>query len=732
MMDISASVLEAKVLIVDDAPANVKLLEYMLRGAGYTQVSSTMDSREVRALYERERHDIILLDLNMPHLDGFEVMEQLKPVETGGYLPVLVVTADPAHKVRALQAGAKDFLSKPIDHTEVLTRVRNMLEIRLLHNSLRRFNDSLQAEVSERTAELRAAEEMVGYLRNFDRETGLPNRILLRDRVRQAQDRTVHEQNVFGLLVVDLSRLDMIHGSLGIEAGREVLGQAASRLQGWATPYDTVARFGDDSFAIVTAAASAEDLGAVAEQVLALLDEGYAFEGHDVYVKACIGIAVFPDDGVTFEALEQAAVASARRAREHATQRYCYFTPELNQFANERLKLESALRRALERGEFLLHYQPQVDMASGAVTGLEALVRWRHPELGMIPPVRFIGLAEDTGLILPLGEWVLRQACLQNKAWQDAGLPKVPVGVNLSARQFAQDIPAMVRRALEESKLEPRYLELEVTESASMDNPEHTIGILERLRSMGVRLAIDDFGTGYSSLNYLKRFPVDRLKLDKSFVDDLISDPDDLAISRAVVAMAHSLRLKVVAEGVETEGQLALLADNGCDEMQGYLFSRPLDSDACTELLRKGTALAPEQRVRKPYARTLLLLDDEVNIRASIKRMLRNRGYNLLVASSAQEAFEALATTEVGVVLCDQRLPGISGTEFLSRVKYMYPSAVRMVLSGYTDLQTVTDAVNRGSIFKFLTKPWEEQELLEALDEAFAVYDGQRQPAPVV
>jgi EAL domain-containing protein (putative c-di-GMP-specific phosphodiesterase class I)/CheY-like chemotaxis protein len=463
--------------------------------------------------------------------------------------------------------------------------------------------------------------------------------------------------------------------------------------------------------------------------VLALLDEPYSFDGHEVYVKACIGIAVFPDDGVTFEALEQAAEASARRARAHATQRYCYFTPELNEFANERLKMESALRRALERGELLLHYQPQVDIASGAVIGLEALVRWRHPELGMVPPGRFIGLAEDTGLIQPLGEWVLRQACLQNKAWQDAGLPRVPVGVNLSARQFAQDVPAIVRRALEDSKLDPRYLELEVTESASMDDPEHTIRILERLHEMGVRLAIDDFGTGYSSLNYLKRFPVDRLKLDKSFVDDLTSNPDDLAIARAVVAMAHSLRLKVVAEGVETEGQLALLADNGCDELQGYLFSRPLAAEDCEQLLRNGTALAPEQRARKPYARTLLLLDDEVNIRSSIKRVLRNRGYNLLAASSAQEAFDVLAKSEVGVVLCDQRLPGISGTEFLSRVKVMYPSIIRIVLSGYTDLQTVTDAVNRGSIFKFLTKPWEEEELLDALEEAFGAFDAGRQAA---
>ncbi len=571
--------------------------------------------------------------------------------------------------------------------------------------------------------ELRGAEEKVQYLSNFDVLTGLPNRILLRDRVRQVQEKIVASGNVMGLLQIGFERLPLIRESLGAKAEQALLLQITSRLKEWVNADDSVARFGDSSFAVVAVRPESKELSVIARQIVTLMDQPFLFEQQELHLEACVGISIFPNDGDDYDTLVQGAEAAMRRALTRGTEHYEFYRPELNRGANERFKLESALRRALERDEFRLHYQPQVDLTTGKIVGVEALIRWQHPELGLIPPGRFIGLAEETGLILPIGEWVLRKACEQSRAWQRAGLQEVPVAVNLSAKQFSANIAATVKSILDETGLDPKLLELELTESLSMEDPESTFEILRTLKDTGISLAIDDFGTGYSNLNYLKRFPVDKLKLDQSFVRDLISDPDDLSISRAVIAMAHSLRLKVIAEGVETEGQLALLAQNGCDEMQGYFFSRPVDEAAIAHLLREGKSLALDKLVRHPYERTLLFVDDEINLIAAMKRTLRRKGYTLFVANSAAEAFEILATNEVGVILCDQRMPGMSGTEFLSRVKHMYPAAVRMVLSGYTDLQSVTDAVNHGAIFKFLTKPWESKDLFEALDDAFEKFE---------
>lgn len=572
--------------------------------------------------------------------------------------------------------------------------------------------------------ELRLAEEKVQYLSNFDSFTGLPNRILLRDRTKVLQEKVVTgSKHIMGFLVIHLERLPLIRESLGTKIEQALLLQITGRLKDWAGADDSVARFGDSSFAVVTVRREPKELSVVARQILALLDQPFLCEQQEFHLEAGVGITIFPNDGEDFDSLAQCAESAMRRALATKTERYEFYTPELNRGANERFKLESALRRALDRDELLLYYQPQVDLKTGTIIGLEALLRWQHPELGFIPPGRFIGLAEETGLILPIGEWVLRKACEQNQAWQNMGLPKVPIAVNLSAKQFSKKIAGKVREILDETGLDPKLLELELTESVSMEDPENTIQILQTLKDMGVGLSIDDFGTGYSNLNYLKRFPVDKLKLDQSFVRDLISDPGDLAISRAVIAMAHSLGLKVIAEGVETEGQLALLMENDCDEMQGYLFSKPVDAGACARLLQEGKSLATDKLLPQPYERTLLFVDDDLHMSGALRQILRNKGYKIFTTNRASEAFEILATARIGVVLCGQHMPDISGTEFLSRVKHMYPAAVRIALSGYTDLQTVTDAVNHGAIFKFLTNPWEEEELLKALADAFQEFE---------
>jgi PAS domain S-box-containing protein/diguanylate cyclase (GGDEF)-like protein len=444
--------------------------------------------------------------------------------------------------------------------------------------------------------ELRGAEERLRYVSNFDTLTGLPNRVLLRDRLRQMKAHAQGSGQVLGFMLLKLGRMPLIREALGPAAEQALLQEAAGRLRE-VTGFDALGRFSDSDFAVVAARAGDEDLALVARQLLAAVGKPYSWEGEELHLDPSIGIAVYPNDALVFDALVRGAEAALRSAQESVGQRYAFYRPELNQGANDRFKLESALRRAVEREELVLHYQPQVDLASGRIVGAEALLRWRHPERGLVPPGVFIPLAEETGLILPIGDWVLHAACMQQRNWRDAGLPLVPVSVNLSAHQFNDGIVAKVGQVLDECGIEPQLLELELTESASMADADKSCALLAQLKAMGIRLAIDDFGTGYSNLNYLKRFPVDKLKIDRSFVADLLDSGDDLAISRAVIAMAHGLRLTVVAEGVETAGQLALLAEQGCDIMQGYYFSRPVPAEDFGRMLREGARLDPAPHV---------------------------------------------------------------------------------------------------------------------------------------
>ena len=675
-MGIPEDIYAARLLIVDDQEANVVLLQTILDAAGYVNVDATTDPRQVFDLYQRNRYDLILLDLSMPHMSGFDVMEVLKPIETGGYLPVLVITAEPEHKLKSLQAGAKDFITKPFDQIEVLTRIHNMVEIRLLHKRLRSQNDSLELKVEEQTSDLRAAEAQVGYLLNFDSMTGLPNRILLRDRYRRALEQMSNRgDEVLGLFIVDMSRLLSVREGLGIKIEQSLLIVIAHRLQEWAGHDDTVARYGDASFAVVAVRHDPAELAAAAGEILTALDVPFNVEGEDLHVESSVGIATSPDDGDDFDVLMQAAEVAAKNVVESQGDRYQFYTPALNRSASERIKLENALRRAVERDELVLHYQPQVDLHTGAIIGLEALVRWQHPELGLVFPGKFIGLAEETGLIVPIGEWVLREACRQNRAWQETGLPRVPVAVNLSAKQFVRDIPDTVAAILEETRLDGRYLELELTESLSMDDPESTIQILRTLKRMGMVLSIDDFGTGYSNLNYLKRFPIDKLKLDQSFVRELISDPDDLAISRAVIAMAHTLRLRVIAEGVETEGQRSLLTRNGCDEMQGYLFSKPVDAATIAGYLKERRSLAPLEEALEDQP-AVLLLGEAAKWEGFAEQVTQGRSLRCLRAFTPGEAFEMLAVSSPVMVIYDPTMQGLAEIAFPSRLQQMYPDIV--------------------------------------------------------
>jgi len=425
--------------------------------------------------------------------------------------------------------------------------------------------------------------------------TGLPNRNLLNDRAATAMVRAARYEHGMALAFIDLDNFRIVNDSLGHQVGDNMLRLVAERLRSSLREVDTVARFSGDEFVLVLGEQDNERLiSSQMQRIVEVFSRPFSLGERDLFVTASIGVAFYPQDGTKVETLLVNAETAMYRAKDLGRNTFQFYTAEMNALVNERLTMESWLRRARERGELLLHYQPKVDLRSNRVTGAEALIRWRHPKLGMVSPAKFIPLAEQTGLIVPIGEWVLRTACAQNRAWQEAGLAPITIAVNISARQFREKgLVNSVAEVLKETGLEPQFLELEVTEGVIMHDPQEVVAVLQKLKSMGVMLSIDDFGTGYSSLSYLKRFPVDRLKIDQSFIKDVTTDPENAAIAQAVITLGHSLNLKVTAEGVETREQLQFLRDHQCDEKQGYLFSKPLPAEEFGRLLQEGRMLEP-------------------------------------------------------------------------------------------------------------------------------------------
>ena len=440
---------------------------------------------------------------------------------------------------------------------------------------------------------LKESQEQLERLAHHDSLTGLPNRLLFQARLQHALERARREGERVAVLCFDLDHFKNINDSLGHPAGDRLLQGVTQRLLYSVREEDTVARFGGDEFTLLLENLhEAKDAGLVAEKVLKVLARPFDLDGQESYVTGSIGISLFPDDGQDITSLLKNADSALYQAKEHGRNNYHYYTEDLTQAAFKRLELESNLRRAVERGEFVLFYQPQVDLSDGRVVGAEALVRWQHPELGLVLPSEFIPMTESTGLIVKLGEWVMRNACAQTKAWQNAGMPLIRIAVNLSSVQVSRgDILSTVQRVLLKTGLDPRYMELEITEGLIMRQTRDTLRILHELTEMGVMLAIDDFGTGYSSLNYLKRLPLQRLKIDKSFVREIPDDAEDRAITRAVIALGNSLNLMVVAEGVENEIQRDFLYSNGCDEAQGYLYGAPLSAEDFASLVRQVEAV---------------------------------------------------------------------------------------------------------------------------------------------
>ena len=697
-----------RVLIADDDAAARLLVRAALEQAGFSVVDVENGAQAVSAFSEH-KPEVVLLDVVMPEMDGFRACAEIRRLPGGANVPILMLTGlDDVESInKAYEAGATDFASKPINWTILGHRVRYMLRmgclfetlassearlataqriaqlgnwewdtrtgewywsdelchlfgyepgaveptrdlflarihpddrdgvhqaferalcerglhsthcrillpdetIRYLHGQCETvFGDDARAvrlsgtiqDISER----KQAEDQIAFLENHDRLTLLPNRSLFNDRLEYALLLAKRQKHMLVIMVLGLDRFKRINDTLGHGIGDRLLQAVAQRILACVRDTDAVtrgqapqsenmlARLGGDIFtALFPGISQIDDAGKISRRILDALSQPFSVEGQEVFITASVGIGVYPDDGTDRETLLKNADAAMYHAKGAGGNSYQFYDKSINAAAFERLSLENSLRKALDHNEFMLFYQPQVDIHTGAITGAEALIRWRHPELGLVAPDKFIPLAEETGLIVPIGEWVLRTACVQNRAWQTAGYAPLRMAVNLSGRQFSQEnLIESIEHILGSTGLDPRYLEIEITESVVMRNAKEAIATLNSLKAMGLHIAVDDFGTGYSSLNYLKRFPIDVLKIDRSFICDIPASTDDMAIASTIIAMARSLKLSTVAEGVETDQQLGFLRQHGCATAQGHLFSKPVPAEEFEMLLREQSA----------------------------------------------------------------------------------------------------------------------------------------------
>lgn len=487
--------------------------------------------------------------------------------------------SDASSAEEALAALSQETFDLVISDIELVPHVHSLSPDTLVVMISGNYKEQLETLLQQRTAE-------VDWLAYYDTVTQLPNRALFEDRLEQAVAIAKATDQSLGVLFISLDQFKKVNDSLGHGPGDMLLREFAERLKSCINEFDTVARFGSDEFALLRT--QIEDTNDVIETIASLsqvLKFSFDLHGHELFTTASVGVSLFPFDGQDSQTLLKNAGAALYKAKRSGGANYQFYTADMNELATRRLALETSLRRAIQNEEFLLHYQPQVSADSLAITGVEALVRWQHPQLGLVSPAEFIPLAEDTGLIVPIGEWILRTACLQARRWRDQGFAPIRIAVNISARQFRdQDLAQTVIRILEETDLPPDYLALELTESSIMQNPDFAAGMLRRLKSMGINISIDDFGTGFSSLARLKRLPIDALKIDQSFVRDATTDQDDAALVMAIITLAHNLRLTVIAEGVETEDQLMFLQLLRCDQIQGDFFSKPLPAETLLSL----------------------------------------------------------------------------------------------------------------------------------------------------
>jgi diguanylate cyclase (GGDEF)-like protein len=568
-----------------------------------------------------------------------------------------------------------------------------------------------------------AKSERLDYLAYYDAMTDLPNATLFQDRLGQLVRGATSETGRIAVVLFDLDRFSEVNDRFGRHAGDLLLKHVATRLSDAQGEPRTLARIGANRFAAAVAPLrkSADALDVVRQRVFEPLEQPFPIDGTEIRLSARAGIAIFPSDGTDAGTLVRHAEAALRQAQ--GAGRFHYYSADANARIAARLELERQLREAIDKRQFVLHYQPRVDLVSGLIVAAEALIRWQHPSRGLLDPDEFIPVAEQTGFIDAIGDWVIDAVCAQQAAWLVRHGATVPVALNLSAVQIGKDdFLDRLQQALAGRDLDRKYLEVELTESAVMENLDDAMRTLSALRALGIALSLDDFGTGYSSLAYLKQFPFNFVKIDKSFIAGIVHNPEDAIIARAIIALAHRLNLRVVAEGVENEAQVTYLRNNGCDEIQGYYFSRPVPAEDFGEMLQAGKRLELAPLASDEGACTILAVDGDAETLAALKRVLLTEACEVLTAQSGEQALEVLSLNVVQVIVCDQRMPGMSGTQFCSRVRSLHPDTVRIVLAGYADIEAVVDAVNRGVVYRFLTKPLDDRLLRAHVRDALRHY----------
>ena len=603
---------KGNILIVDDMPDNLRLLSRMLINHGY-KVRGVTNSKMALTAIQTIPPDLILLDIRMPEMDGYQVCECLKANEKTREIPVIFLSAldEVIDKVKAFHVGGVDYITKPFQFEEILVRIENQLALRFAQLQIYQLNEQLEERVQERTGQLQAeilehkqtqqqlqaeinerrlAQERLIYLASHDALTELPNRGLFMEKLTQAIHKSQQEPDyLFAVLFLDCDHFKMVNDSLGHLTGDQLLIQIAHRLQSCLSNQDMMARFGGDEFTILLGNIDhIEQVTEIAKRLLNAFGQPFYLENREMFTNVSLGIVLGQAHYQKPEEILRDADIAMYRAKGKGRGCYQIFTQQMHTEIQKRVQLETDLRLALQREQFILYYQPIVSLLTGRITGFEALLRWHHPQKGLVAPDQFIPLAEETGLIIPIGLWALREACSQLQTWLGEKLTKFPlkINVNLSVKQFCQsNLIEKIDQILQEYQLNGEHLGLEITESAIMDNAQSALSILEQLRCRDIQLSIDDFGTGYSSLSYLHQFPVDTLKIDRSFIQCIRETQESVEIVEAILTLAHTLNMSVTAEGVETPQQLKLLKQMGCEEGQGYFFSRPVRQEIAGSLM---------------------------------------------------------------------------------------------------------------------------------------------------